>query len=179
MFFYIVIGFGIILLLLFPIFIEGDLHYDINKNKCAFSVNFYKFFKIFGGYINSYPGGLALHKNKNSAILLPYENLNNERKRFSFLKTFRFHSLRATIESGGEYFFAIESLRRIYSFIRACNGRLEDTNIGVWLVGGDTLKISANIILYFNNFILIIDLIEFSWRKMKKIWQQKAKKSTI
>ena len=179
LFFYVVIGMGIFVLLFFPIFVEGDLHYDINRKKCVFSVNIYKIFRVFGGYITTYQGGLALHKNDDNAILLPYKNLDTERKKFSFIKTFQFVSFHATIESGAEYFFAVESLRRIYTFIRACLDKLKNTDVKILLVDGDTLKTSVNCVMFFNIFILLVDLIEYLWRKLKQLWREKAKKSMI
>ena len=179
LFFSTVIVVGIFIFLFFPIFLEGDLHYDKNRKKFAFSVNLFKIIKIFGGYLTTYEEGLVWHKNENNAVLLPYQNLNKEGKKFSILKTFQFISFRATVECGAEYYFFCGLIEKLYSFVRANSQKLENTSLEIWLVGGDGLKGSANFVTFFNGFILTVDFIQFLWGKIRRLWQRKVKKSTI
>ena len=169
---------AIVLLLFFPIYIESDTHYDMNRRKFTFAVYLYGFLKLIGGYATTYQGGFALHVSKKKAILLPYAELNSERKRFSFVKTFRLVSLRLTTETGAEYLFPItllQTLLRAYLFFKPeKRGKIENN---VWLTDGDELRISFNSVIFFNLFIILINFLKFLKEKMKILWRRKTKKS--
>ncbi len=170
----------ILILLYFPIFLETDAHYDMNRKKFAFVVHAYKWIKIIGGYVATYPGGLALHVSDKKAILIPYSQLDSERKKFSFVRTFRLKSFVLTTESGAEYLFPITTLHtalRCYFFI--IGGKKEKIENNLWLTDGDVLKISVNCTLFFNLFILLCNFFKFLREKIKILWQKKIKKSTI
>ena len=176
LFCYALLALGILVFLLFfPIVITTDAHLDINNKKLAFSVYFYRLFKLIGGYIEPYSGGLALHISKKKAILLPYAQMNNERKRFSFLKTFRLSSFTLTTETGVEYLFPValgHVILRTYFFARG--GKKEKSENNLWLTDGDVLRISASIGLSFNLYILLRNFIIFLKEKMKILWQKKT-----
>jgi hypothetical protein len=65
----------------------------MNGRKLAFCVRAYRFIKLLGGYIATYKGGLAAHISDKKAVLIPYSDLDNERKRFSVIKTFSLRKL--------------------------------------------------------------------------------------
>lgn len=75
------------ILLFFPIFLEVDIHYDMNRKKFGFALYAYKVLKLIGGYVTTYPGGIALHISPKKAILKPYSGMDSERKKFSFTRT--------------------------------------------------------------------------------------------
>ncbi len=180
LFFYLLPIFLLLALLFFPIYVEADAHYDMNRRKFAFAVYAYKFFPIIGGYVATYSGGLALHVSKKKAILIPYSKVNNERKKFSFVKTFRLKSFRLTTESGAEYLpltAAAHSMLRTYFFI--LGGEKEGIENNLWLTDGDVLRISLNCLLYFNLFILLKNLLKFCKEKIRILWQKKTQKSTL
>lgn len=95
-FFFILLGvsLSIILLLFFPIYVKTDGHYDMNGRKLTFSISLYRFFRVFGGYIATYKGGLAMHVSPQKAILIPYKDLNRERKRFSIMRAFHLRKIK-------------------------------------------------------------------------------------
>ncbi len=166
---------ALIFLLFFPIVISTDAHLDINHKKLAFSVYFYRLFQIIGGYIAPYQGGVALHISDNKAILLPYGQMNSERKRFSFLKTFRLSSFSLTTETGVEYLFPValgHVILRTYFFARG--GKKEKSENNLWLTDGDVLRISASIGLSFNLYVLLRNFIIFLKEKLKILWQKKT-----
>lgn len=170
----------IAILLFFPIYLETDVHYDMNRRKFGFAVYAYKLIKLIGGYIATYQGGLALHISPKKAILIPYSELNSERKRFSFVKTFRLKTFIITTETGAEYLFPVtigHTLFRCYFF--SMGGKKEKIENNLWLTNGDTLRISINCILFFNLYILLSNLFKFLKEKAKILWQKKIKKSTI
>lgn len=165
----------IAILLFFPIYLETDVHYDMNRKKLAFSVYGYKFIKLIGGYGSTYKGGFALHVSAQKAILIPYSQLNNERKKFSFIQTFHLKSFVLTTETGAEYLFPValvQTVLRSYFFMKG--GKKEKIENNVWLTDGDVLRISLNCVLFFNIFILLCDL--FIFLKEKYISCQKNSK---
>ena len=151
-----IVSLSILALLFFPIYLETNAHYDMNGRKCAFSVQIYKIFKLIGGYFATYKGGLAMHVSPKKAILIPYSEMDNERKRFSVIRTFRLKTLTITSETGAEYLVPValaQSAFRIYFF--AMGGKKEKIENNLWLTDGDTLKISLHFIVRFNLFILL------------------------
>ena len=161
-----------------PIPLKTNVHYDMNRRKFCFSVYLFGFLRIIGGYIATYAGGLALHITKKKAILLPYSQINSERKRFSFIRTFKLKGLTITTETGAEYLLPMALAHtgaRVYFFIKG--GKKEDIEQNLWLTDGDVLRISATIIVHFTIFMLIKEFIKFLKEKWK-IWQKNTKKST-
>lgn len=165
--------------LFFPIVLETDLHYDMNRKKFGFAVFFYKLFKLLGGYAGTYPGGIALHVSPKKAIVVPYAEMESERKRFSFIKTFRLIECTLTTETGAEYLLPVSiahTVLRTYFFI--VGGKKEKIENNLWLTDGDVLRISANFVVYFNLFILLCAFIKFLKEKISILWQKRKKKST-
>ena len=170
----------IFFLLFLPIYIEVNLHFDMNRRKLSFGIYGYKFIKLLGGYIATYSGGLALHVSDKKAIIVPYIELNNERKRFSFFKFFRLKKVNLSIETGAEYLlYAIGAhiaMRAYYLTKTQCANNIKNN---LMLVYGDSLKVSFQSLLYFNLFMLIGYTIKFIKEKIQSIWQKNIKKSTI
>ncbi|MBQ8685118.1 MAG: hypothetical protein IJ514_02980 [Clostridia bacterium] len=166
-------------LLFFPIVIESDTHLDLNRKKCGFAVFAFKRIKLIGGYIATYDGGLALHVSKKNAILIPYSQMDSERKRFSFIRTFRLISFRLTTETGAEYLLPVGL---IHTALRACffaiGGDKDKIENNLWLTDGDTLRVSLNFVIFFNLYILLKNFLKFLKEKIKILWRKKMKKST-
>ena len=68
LFFFVGILFAV---LFFPIYLETDAHYDMNRRKLGFAVYAYKKLPLIGGYVSTYRGGIAFHISEKKAILLP------------------------------------------------------------------------------------------------------------
>ena len=167
-------------LLFVPIFLEANIHYDMNKRKFVFSLLLYKIIKLIGGYVATYNGGIAIHLTKKKAVLIPYTEIENERKKFSFMKTFRLKSFNLITETGAEYFIPVSIahiLSRIYFFIK--NGKKENIENNLWLTDGDVLRISLHSVLFFNLFILLSSFFKFIKEKISNICTKKMRKSTI
>ena len=161
-----------------PIPLKANAHYDMNRRKFAFSIYLFGFIRIFGGYVATYKGGLALHISKKKAILLPYSQINNERKRFSFIRTFRLKSIILTTETGAEYLLPMalaNSFVRTYFFLKG--GKKEKIEQNLWLTDGDVLRISSQIVVHFTIFMLLRQLYKYLKGKLK-VWQKNTKKST-
>ena len=166
-------------LLFLPIVLEGDVHYDMNRRKFGFAVFLYKIIKLIGGYAATYKGGLALHVSPKKAILIAYSELDSERKRFSFVTSFRLIAFTLTTETGAEYLLPVSIahniLRNLFFLLGGNKDKYENN---LWLTDGDVLKVSFNIVAYFNLFMLLCALLKFLKEKIKILWQKKMKKST-
>ena len=164
--------FALAFLLFFPIVLEGDAHCDVNRKKLGFAVYLYKFLKVVGGYVDTYTGGIAIHVSEKKAFLIPYKQLNSERKRFSFVKTFRLIAFRLNTETGAEYILPVslgQTVLRAYFFAMGGNREKIENN----------LRISLNCVIYFNLYIVLKNLFKFLKEKIKILWQKKLEKSTI
>jgi hypothetical protein len=151
---------AIILLLFCPIYLKTDTHYDMNGRRLAFSLSLYKMVRVFGGYIATYPGGLAMHVSPKKAVLIPYSNLDSERKRISIVRTFRLKALNITVETGAEYLIAVSFMQILFRILFfAMGGQKEKIENNLWLTDGDILRISANFTVRFNLFIILKSLL--------------------
>lgn len=172
--------FGVLFLLFFPIYLETDGFYDMNGRKLAFSVKLYKFLRVIGGYLATYRGGIALHISPRKAILIPYSDLDNERKRFSIMRTFRLTSLKITAETGAEYLMytlIAQTISRAYFLSHG--GKKKNLRNNLWLREGDILRISLNFAIRFNLFILLKSFFKSLKEKVKVLCRTKIRKSTI
>jgi hypothetical protein len=178
-FFFAMILLGLFLLFV-PISLKMIAHYDMNRKKFCFVIYLFSFLKIIGGYIATYKGGFAVHISKKKAILLPYSQVNKERKRFSFMHTFRLHALDITTETGAEYLLPlvwVHAILRTYFFAKGGNKSNIENNL--WLLDGDVLRISASLIMKFTMFIILKNILIFMKEKLKELWRKNMKKSTI
>ena len=167
-----------IVTLFLPIFISADFHYDMNRKKFAFSLFLFNFLRILGGYVTTYKGGIAIHVSEKKALLKPYSDMEKDRKRFSVIKTFRLKSFQLTTETGAEYLLPItlaHTVLRTYFF--TIGGKKEKIENNLWLTDGDVLRISLNVVLSFNLYIILRALFQSIKEKLKVLCQRKQKKS--
>lgn len=165
--------------LFFPIVLENSVHYDMNKKKFAFSVYAYKIWKIFGGYVTTYKGGFALHVSKKKALLKPYSGLDKDRKRFSFVRTFKVKALSLTTETGAEYLLPVSVAHTVLKAVFLAKGGDHDRiSNRLWLTDGDVLRVTMDVTLYFNLYILLRAFLYFLKEKVKELWWKENKKST-
>ena len=132
----------------------------------GFSTYAYKKIPLIGGYISTYKGGIAFHVSPKKAILMPYKEMESERKKFSFFKTFRLKSFKLTTETGAEYLLLTAILHttlRTLFFIKG--GKKEGIENNLWLVNGDVLKVSLNMLYYFNLYRLLKSFLKFCKEK--------------
>ncbi len=166
---------SVLFLLFFPVYLETDGHYDMNGRKLAFSVNAYKFIKLLGGYIATYPGGLAVHISQKKAILIPYSQVNNERKKFSIIRTFRLKTLVVTTETGAEYLLPVSLVQAVFRAVFiGMGGKKEKLENNLWLTDGDILRFSVTFMVRFNLFIILRNFLIFLKEKIKTVWQKKS-----
>lgn len=166
-------------LLFFPIFLEADIHYDMNRKKLGFALYAYKVLKLAGGYVTTYPGGIALHVSPKKAILKPYSGMDSERKKMSFTRAFRVVSFSLTTETGAEYLLPVSLAHTVLrTLFFSVGGNKDNIKNNLWLTDGDELKISVNLVTFFNLFILLCAFLKSLKEKIKNLCQKKTKKST-
>lgn len=180
LFFYALFILAMLFILFLPIIISIDTHFDLSIKKVGFAVFLYKRLKIFGGYAHSAKGGVALHLSKKKAVWVPYRQMDSERKKFSFLKSFQPLSLSYTAETGANYLLPVgvgECIVRCLFFLNG--GKAEKIKNNLWLTDNDVLRLSLRYTFYFNAFILLSNFIKFLKEKIKILWQKNTKKSII
>ena len=171
---------GFLALLFLPIYIHSDLYYDVNGRKCAFSVTAYRFLPIIGGYIATYNGGLAFHISKKKAILLPYNDMKQEQKKISVLRTFRLKTLAINIETGAEYFLYTMLAQRVFTaYFLLQGGKKEKLKHSLWLTDGNALRISLHCVLRLNGYIILRNVFVYLKEKFQVLCQTKIKESII
>ena len=172
------IAIGILVLLFFPIRFEADVYADLERKKLAFGVYLYGRWKVIGGYMTAYPGGFALHIKKDKAILLPYADMETERKRFSFVNTFRLKRFAIATQTGAEYLLPVGIVHAFVKTLFYAKGG-EKQRCLLKVEHGDTLNVAGRLVAWFNGFILLKAFMKFLKEKVESIWRKKTEKSTV
>lgn len=168
----------ILVLLFLPILLETSVYYDMNARKLTFAVYAYRIFPLVGGYIATYSGGIAAHLSKKKAVLLPYRNVNEERKRFSVLRCFCLRRFSVTTETGADYLLSALALQRsVCLALRFKTGERAAIDERIWLEDGDVLRVSAQGVLSFNLFVLLRYVLKKYKEKSKSLCRKRKKKS--
>lgn len=85
---------------LFPVFVYLDAYVNTSENKLCFSLGLYKFFKVFGGYAQIKKEGLVFHITDKKAIILPFAEMTNTRKKFEVTQGFQLYRYHQIVETG-------------------------------------------------------------------------------
>lgn len=89
------------LLLVFPVFVNADVYLDARENRGWFSLSLYHRLRLFGGYAELRAEGFVFHLTRKKAIVLPYAELSNARKKFEVTKGFQLSRFHQVLEVGG------------------------------------------------------------------------------
>lgn len=92
---------SVLLILLFPVYVDVYLYADRRDAKLGFALYLYDCVRILGGYARPYPAGVAFHLSEKRAFLLPYREMLSARKNFEITKGFSVCRYRQVIELGG------------------------------------------------------------------------------
>ena len=76
------------IVLLCPVFLSAQLFLDAGAKKCYFSFYLMRLIKVYGGYATLYDRGIAFHLTKRKAVLLPYAEILDTRKKFEITRGF-------------------------------------------------------------------------------------------
>lgn len=151
--------------LLFPIFLNINLFFDIEKKKCCFSVYLLRFIKLHGGYITVCRRGIVLHMSRKKALLVPFRELLDSGKKFEITSGFILYGYSHFIEIGGEENLVLPlfaaAMVRILTCIgaayavkkRHCRSFKGDV---ACIYGKPCLKVSMRLIFLFNLGLLLL-----------------------
>lgn len=165
---------GVIVFLIFPIFLKLEFFYDKDKLKVYFAFKLYGFLKIFGGYIEIIKEGLAVHVSKSKAIIIPIQ-IFEIKNQFSLSKDYKIVSIYILSEIGvtGENVLPFFLVGMENVFFKIFFPVFSTLKTGVKLKNDilvyeneNLLKISAQINVAFNVIILIITFIKILLRKI-------------
>lgn len=173
-FFFATIILALLLLIAFaPIVTVLFIHADLNKKHLSFGLYGYGVFKFVGGYISSYPGGIAVHLSETKAVVLPYSKMDSERKKYAFLKECKLKSCSMTTETGAEYMLQATCVHTLINVLFHLSGGREFAS-QIWLTDGDVLKFSGSITVQWNVFLLLKVFFKMIKEKIKQYVGRKS-----
>lgn len=169
------------LFFLFPTFVYMDVYLDVKENKLWFSLNLFKYFKVFGGYAQIKKDGIVIHLTKKKAVFQPYSKMAETRKKFDIAKGFQLYRFHQIVETGGAekpigilIAASLQSLSgAVFSALRTKHPFLSLKN-GVLLTKDPCLKISFQAVTIFNGLVLSIAIAKkileaiINWIRVKK-----------
>lgn len=166
---------GVVLLLIFPFAFTLDAYADVKKKKFSFALHFYDVVKIIGGYVTTYPQGIAFHIGKKKALLMPYKEMDSQRKKFQFTECFKVTAFYVYIQSGAEYFLQTLTVHNLLQTFFRINSHKREWKSGLLLTNGDDLRICTSARFYFNLFMLLQEFIKFLKEKIAIYARKKQK----
>ncbi len=161
--------------LFFPISLNVYSHADLNRKKFTFAVYLYGILKLYGGYVSAYHGGLAIHTGERKVKLLPYSNMDSERKKqIKFYRAIRLKEFSVTSETGAEYILPVGL---VHTFFKAVYFRFggEKEKSEIWLSDGDILRVSTKLRAAFNGYTVLKMLVKTLKEKIKTYVGKKQK----
>ena len=151
-----------VILLFLPLCFELDVHYQAKEKKLGIAVYLCRFIKIFGGYLDVYPGGIAFHTKRNKVILIPLKAGDGQRKRISIVRIFKISELHVTAEIGAEYIplsLLLGALLRGYCLFQG--GDQACCRSQVWLRNEDFFSITLRVVTKINTCMLLNELLNY------------------
>lgn len=91
----------VVLIIIFPIFINIKVNYDISIKKFYYEIRVF-FIKTLYGYIEKHADGIIVHLNKRKAILIFYKDLLNMKDKAKPLKDYHLINFYSEIKIGIE-----------------------------------------------------------------------------
>lgn len=150
----------VLILLFFPIYVEGCLYYDVHEKKLGVAVYLFKKWKIIGGYLSDYPGGFAFHTSRDKVFLLPLNDRENQKKRISVFRLFKLTDFAVNTETGADYLplsMLFNSFLKGYFFWQG--GEKKNYQNHIWLKDGDYFSVSIDAVARVNFYMQICALI--------------------
>ena len=89
-------------IIIFPIFINGDFHLSQDKLKLFYKIKVFGFITILKGYAEFIKEGIIIHLTKRKAIILPFENLFEVKRKVEPLKDYHLINFKLNVELGNE-----------------------------------------------------------------------------
>ena len=164
---------GIVLLLIFPIYISIDLYFDVVSGKIGCQISLYERIKLLGGYFMPCAGGFALHVSDKKAELFTYEQIEAGRKQISFVNGVRLTSIRWIAEISPEYLlgvWAVDNLFKTLFFFRNEKPIMESE---IYL-NESGFRVFGRVCLRFNLLAILLGAVEYLYRRVKECRKKKS-----
>lgn len=167
-----------LIFLLFPIFIRINVFADVAQKKIYFSLYLFRLFKLYGGYLTFDKNGMVFHITDKKAVLLPYCEMIDTRKKFEVTRGFLVLKYSQVAEIGysddAAFGILIVSLVNIFTGIAAgylavkknCSAFSGDV---ILREDQDCCKISFSATVMFNFAILLVAGIKILLRKIAEV----------
>lgn len=161
-------------LLIFPIFITGDLIINKNKNEISYTIKIFWVIKLLYGYFELDKEGIIIHLNKKKAILIRYDSLLSVRKKFKPLKDYHLLKFNSTLDFGARENYLSIQTATFYSLM----GQILGDNLKIFKPYFETnntiniyedsneLNFRCNAELVFNLLMVIISVIKIIVEKI-------------
>ncbi len=91
-----------VIIVIFPIFISGEFYLNKNQIKLFYKIKLFGIVKIIDGYAELIDDGIILHLTKMKAVLLPYSNIFEIKKKVEPLKDYHLINANLTLNIGIE-----------------------------------------------------------------------------
>lgn len=157
-----------VILLIFPIFISGQFYFNKNEIKIYYKIKLFKFIKIIYGYAELLDDGIILHLTKNRAVLLPYSNIFEIRKKVEPLKDYHLITASLTTNLGSEDVFIPSSaafiVNYLYNYLKWFLHHKKpyfkfDNSVNVY-VGASIFEVKFGGVVVFNLLMVVLSLIK-------------------
>ena len=166
---------AVIIILSIPIKLHGDFYYELGSGKTGFCLTLFGLFKIFGGYMTTCPGGIAVHVSDKTAHLLSYRQIDDDRKKYTKQNGITIAQINAYCESGLEYYLQLALLENAIKTIGLFFSQ-KDTRWRVLIapIREETIRFYAKIVIKIALIVQIFALLKYLIGRIK-LWQMKAK----
>lgn len=113
----------IISIIIFPIFLSGNFNISQQKLKLFYKLKLFRIFTILKGYAEFINEGIIIHLTKRKAVIIPFENLFEVKKKVEPLKDYHLISCSFNAEIGNkenifEPLSTAFTLNYIYNYIK-------------------------------------------------------------
>lgn len=177
-FLYALIIFAVFFVLFVPILLHTDFYYQIRSKKVGFCVTLYGKIKLFGGYISTYQGGIAVHFSQKRALLTGYREMDEQRKKYPLRDFFDVKKVSLNIRTGADYLFPLYALKIVTSIVLHVRPDYrEHITSRLSLENGDELKLSARVVLKSSLFRQCKGFIKYIVRRKITTWKMKKSMS--
>lgn len=173
--------------LLCPVFLSVNVFADGNERKGYFSFYLMRLIKVYGGYATLYDRGIAFHLTGKKAVLLPYGEIVDTRKKFEITRGFYILAYSHVAEIGraadpAAALLACAAVQAVSTCVAGYafrTGKCASFKTDVLLhTQENCIKVSLRAVLVFNLAILMLAAGKIAFRKiLEKIEKHERKKA--
>ena len=165
----------LIFLTLIPIYLHTSFYYELGNKKTGFCVELYGKIRVFGGYITTCSGGIALHVNDQKAYVFSYRQMDDGRKSFTPQNGITFKKISVLLHCSPEYYVQLSLLENVIKtgalFFKKEDIQLQGKTLAI---GENTIRIYGKIVVKIAIYAQILAFIRYLLGRIKA-WREKVK----